>query len=124
MLKQQCLQHQDWYHAAAVNLGLGGILKTTCVITGRGSQGTAGQARVLLKSAQREFLFSGGDGVAVLSVTKLSPALIKRDAAYFYISQGQKGFALERLELLPPLIADMNCWPAERFLVITDCAKD
>lgn len=49
MLKQQRLQYQDWYHAASVNLGLGGILKTTSVITGRAGQGSVGQARALLK---------------------------------------------------------------------------
>lgn len=83
---------------------------------------------VLLKSAQSEFLFSGYDGVAALSFMKPSPKLIKWDAAAFYITQGQKGFALLCLELLPQLIKDkLNlyyCRPGEHFLVITDCAKD
>ena len=70
------------------------------------NQGNVGQNRLLLKSAQSEFLFSGGDGVAVLSFMKLNTKLIKWDAASFYITHGQQGFALECLELLPQLIKD------------------
>lgn len=51
-------------------------------------------------------MFSGDDGVAVLSFMKLRPKLIKWDAASFYITQGQKGFVILCLELLPQLIKD------------------